>query len=283
VRVCEQQVSEQSVREQRTWRPPRLWRAALLLARLLVAVVARLRVSGEVPEQLRRGPLILAANHISPADPIVMTAACRSRGIAPRYLATAGLFRVRFVGAVMRHWGHLPVHRGTAEVTRVLPAAVAALASGSVLLVYPEGRIGLDAQLWPERGKTGAARLALATGATVVPVTQWGSHELVPYSAPRGLLRTLPATIRRRPVVRVHFGAPVDLSGLRDGVAGHAQRATDRIIDAIAADLRRLRGREQGAPYHVDPSRPRDDTRRRPRPGSCAADGSGQAGPRSIR
>jgi 1-acyl-sn-glycerol-3-phosphate acyltransferase len=258
------------------WRPPWLWRAASLLARLLVAAVARLQVSGAVPADARCVPLILAANHISPADPIVLTAACRSRGVFPRYLATAGLFRVRLVGAAMRHWGHLPVHRGTAEVTRVLPAAVAALAAGSVVLVYPEGRIGLDAQLWPERGKTGAARLALATGATVVPVAQWGSHELVPYSAPRGLLRTLPETIRRRPVVRVHFGAPVDLSGLRDGVAGDAQRATDRIIDAITTDLTRLRGHELGVPHHADPTRPRDSSRCRSRPGCGAADGSGR-------
>ncbi|MCM0678547.1 1-acyl-sn-glycerol-3-phosphate acyltransferase, partial [Micromonospora phytophila] len=60
------------------WRPPLIWRAAQLLARVVVALVARLRVTGEVPEALRRGPLILAANHISPFDPVVMAAACRA-------------------------------------------------------------------------------------------------------------------------------------------------------------------------------------------------------------
>jgi 1-acyl-sn-glycerol-3-phosphate acyltransferase len=251
----------------------------MLLARVLVALVGRLRVTGDVPDELRAGPLILAANHLSPADPIVLTAACRTRRVAPRYLATGGLFRAPVVGPVMRHWGHIPVHRGTAEVTTALPEAAAALAAGSVVLVYPEGRITLDPELWPERGRTGVARLALATGVTVVPVAQWGSHELVPYSAPRGVLRTLPGVLRRRPRIRVHFGAPVELRDLNDGVTGDALRATDRVLDAITADLRRLRGDELGTPRHLDPTRPRDRARSR-RPAPAAED---HGDPRHIR
>jgi 1-acyl-sn-glycerol-3-phosphate acyltransferase len=248
------------------WRPPHLWRLSMLLARILVATVARLRVTGDVPDGLRDGPLILAANHLSPFDPIALAAACCTRRVAPRYLATGGLFRAPVVGAAMRHWGHIPVHRGTDQVTRALPDTVAALAGGSVVLVYPEGRITLDPQLWPERGKTGVARLALATGVTVVPVSQWGTHEVVPYSAPRGLLRALPGTVWRRPVIRVHLGQPVELADLSERVAGHAQRATDRIIDAITAGLVPLRASEPGAPRHRDPSRPRDRRRSRPHP-----------------
>ena len=236
------------------------------LARVLVAAVARLRVTGDVPDRCRQGPLILAANHLSPFDPVALTAACRIRRLAPRYLATGGLFRAPVIGPVMRWWGHIAVHRGTAGVTRALPDAAAALAAGAVVLVYPEGRITLDPELWPERGRTGAARLALATGVTVVPVAQWGTHEVVPYGAPVGLLRALPAAVRRRPLIRVHFGDPVDLSGLSDGVAGHARRATDRILDAVGGHLAVLRGDEPGAPRHVDPTRPRDSSRSRPRP-----------------
>jgi 1-acyl-sn-glycerol-3-phosphate acyltransferase len=240
------------------WRAPPLWRAGQVAARALVAVLARLRVTGDVPAPLRRGgqvtgPLILAANHISPFDPIAMAAACRVRRIAPRFLATGGLFRAPIVGPVMRHWGHIPVHRGTATATRALPDAVRALAAGSVVLVYPEGGIGLDPGMWPERGKTGTARLALATGATVVPVAQWGAHEVVPYSAPRGLLRALPRTLLRRPVIRVRFGEPVDLSGL---TARQAVLATERIMDAITRTLATLRAGEPDRPRHLDPSRP---------------------------
>jgi 1-acyl-sn-glycerol-3-phosphate acyltransferase len=242
----------------------------MLLARVIVALVGRLRVSGDVPDSLRRGPLILAANHLSPFDPIALAAACHARRLAPRYLATGGLFRAPVVGAVMRHWGHIPVHRGTTEVARAIPDTAAALAAGAVVLVYPEGRITLDPELWPERGKTGVARLALTTGVTVVPVSQWGTHEVVPYRAPRGLLRALPGTVRRRPVIRVHFGAPVELGGLVSGSAGHAQRGTDRILDAITTGLMPLRADEPGTPRHVDLSRPRDPRRSRR-----------QAGPRS--
>src|SRR5690554_7216629 len=163
----------------------------------------------------------------------------------------------------MRHWGHIAVNRGTAEVVRALPEAARALAAGSVVLIYPEGRIGHDPHLWPERGGTGVAHLALATNTPVVPVAQWGSHEVVPYSAPRGLLRALPRTIRRRPVTRVHSGAPVDLDDLRAGVPGHARRATDRIVAATTRELARLCIDEPGRTRHVDPTRP---TRARPRP-----------------
>lgn len=71
--------------------------------------------------------------------------------------------------------------------------------------------------MWPERGKTGVARLALTSGATVVPVALWGAHEVLPYAAPKGLLGALGRALVRRPVVRVHFGTPVDLSGLSAG------------------------------------------------------------------
>ncbi|MPZ28785.1 MAG: 1-acyl-sn-glycerol-3-phosphate acyltransferase [Micromonosporaceae bacterium] len=243
------------------WRPPLLWRAAQLAARGLVAALARLRVTGDVParrwpDRSAPGPLILAANHISPFDPIALTAACRRCRIAPRFLAAAELFAHRVLGPVMRHWGHIPVHRGTPTATRALPEAAAALATGSVVVLYPEGGIGLDPGLWPQRGRSGVGRLALVTGAPVVPVALWGAHEVVPYTAPRGLLRALPSTIRRRPVVRVRFGAPVDLSGLRPDRPGDARRATDRIVAAITAQLAPLRVNEPDRPRHLDPTRP---------------------------
>jgi 1-acyl-sn-glycerol-3-phosphate acyltransferase len=185
-----------------------------------------------------------------------MAAACRVRRIPPRFLATGGLFRAPIVGPVMRHWGHIPVHRGSSSVTQALPDATQALAAGSVVLVYPEGGIGLDPGMWPERGKTGTARLALSTGATVVPVAQWGAHEVVPYSTPRGLLRALPKTLWRRPVIQVRFGEPVDLSDLRGHEPRDAQRATDRIMAAITRTLSELRADEPDRPRRIDPTRP---------------------------
>lgn len=255
------------------WRPPRLWRAAQLAARLVVGALARLEVTGDVPQRLRGGPLILAANHISPFDPLVLAAACRARGVSPRIMATGGLFRAPVVGAAMRHAGHIRVDRGTAAVGQALHDAADAVSAGSVILVYPEGRIGLDPGLWPERGKTGTARLAFACGAPVVPVAQWGSHEVVPYRAPKGMLAALWRSAWRRPVIRVHFGPPVDLGGVDPAVPGAARRATDGIIDAVTDALVPLRPDEPDRPRHVDPGRPVDVSRshRRRRAGGAAA------------
>jgi 1-acyl-sn-glycerol-3-phosphate acyltransferase len=251
---------------QTSWRVPWVWRFLLFIAPAVVFPVCRLRVSGEVPASLRHGPLILAANHVSPVDPFVMTAACRRAGLAPRFLATGGIFRAPVVGAVMRWSGHIRVERNSARVAQALPDAAAALAAGSVVLVYPEGRIGLDPWMWPERGKTGAARMAALSGAPVVPVAQWGAHEVLPYTSPVGLAASLWRAVRRRPVVWVRFGEPVDLSGLTGSAGARAMRATRLIIEGIDRTLEPLRAGEPEVPRFVDRTRPRDMSRVRPRP-----------------
>jgi 1-acyl-sn-glycerol-3-phosphate acyltransferase len=124
------------------------------------------------------------------------------------------------------------------------------------VLGYPEGRITLDPGMWPERGKTGLARIALGTGAPVVAVAQWGAHEVAAWGGVGPTVRALARALFRRPVVRVHFGAVVDLSGIDPAVPGAAQRATDRIIDAITAELRPLRADEPRLPRYIDPVRP---------------------------
>jgi 1-acyl-sn-glycerol-3-phosphate acyltransferase len=270
------------------WRAPLTWRVLLFLARVLIVPVCRLRVTGDLPPALRAGPVLLAANHIGPFDPVAITAACRVRRIAPRLMATGGLFRAPVVGSVMRATGHLRVNRRQADVGDVLHDVTAALEAGSIVLGYPEGRITLDPGMWPERGKTGLARVALRTGVPVVPVAQWGAHEVLAWGGFGSMLGTLLRALWRRPVVRVHFGTPVDLSDLLDrpphptGVghagAGHdtlqpdalrpgaAQRATDRIIDAITAELVPLRADEPRLPRFVDRARPLSTGRTHRRP-----------------
>ncbi|GIF47780.1 1-acyl-sn-glycerol-3-phosphate acyltransferase [Asanoa ferruginea] len=246
-----------------TWRPPRFWLFLQWLARFLMPILARVRVSGDVPEGLRHGPLILAANHISPFDPIVLTAATRVRRIAPRIMATGGLFRAPVVGRVMRAAGHIRVDRRTATVGDALQVAADAVKEGSVVMVYPEGRIGLDPTMWPERGKTGAARLAFASGAPVVPVAQWGSHEVVPYvTSFKGIVRGAARSMIHRPIIKVRFGAPIDLSDLVPGVPGSAQRATERIIEGLTTTLAAIRPDELEGPRFIDATRPVDVSRR---------------------
>jgi 1-acyl-sn-glycerol-3-phosphate acyltransferase len=242
------------------WRPPLVWRALQRLARVIVALVARLRVTGDVPDELRRGPLILAGNHIGNFDPIALAAATHTIGVHPRIMATGGLFRAPIVGPVLRACGHIRVNRtrvsaDEARAAAAIDEAADALAAGSVVAGYPEGRITLDPGMWPERGRSGLARLALTTGATVVPVAQWGSHEILRYQVSSGLWRTLWRDIRTRPVIRVHFGAPIDLSGLDPIARGDVRRATDRIIASLHNELIALRPDEPDRPRFVDPSR----------------------------
>ena len=257
------------------WRVPWLWRLALAISRLVIAPLCRLRVTGDVPDELRRGPLILAANHIGSFDPFVLVAACAKRRIAPRILATGGLFRAPIIGAAMRMAGHIRVDRRQANVIDALDIAGTALAERSVILAYPEGRITLDPGMRPERGKTGLARLAVATGVPVVPIAQWGAHLVLPWGAPRGMYGRIVWALVHRPIVRVHFGPPmylgdVGLGGVGLGVVGlggvaqgaHAIRlATDRIMDAIVEQLRALRTSEPRLPGWADPQRPLSNAR----------------------
>jgi len=111
------------MKEPGRWRPPPLWRFALAISGTVVGTVCRLRVTGDVPDGRRDGPLILAANHIGAFDPCVLTAACARRRLAPRILATGGLFRAPLVGAAMRASGHLRVDRRRPTVADALPVA----------------------------------------------------------------------------------------------------------------------------------------------------------------
>jgi 1-acyl-sn-glycerol-3-phosphate acyltransferase len=247
------------------WRVPLFWRFLLRISALVVGPVCRVRVSTTMPYEVTRGPLILAGNHIGLFDPLAATAACAQMRIAPRMLATGGLFRQPILGPLMRAAGHIPVDRGRVTVTNAVSDAEVALVQGSTIFIYPEGRIGLDPGLWPERARTGLARLALSTRAPVVPVAIWGSHRVVAYHGWPAMIRTLLASVWRRPIVKVHFGAPVDLSDLTLGTVGHVQRASDRIMDAIAAELARLRKDEPRLPRWRDHSRPLSLARARAR------------------
>jgi 1-acyl-sn-glycerol-3-phosphate acyltransferase len=236
------------------------------VARAACGVVGRLEVTGDVPGALRGTPVLVASNHIGTFDPIVLVAALRVRGLAPRLLAAAGLFRAPVVGPVLRACGHIPVNRRSASAADALHEAEAALAAGAVVAIYPEGRIGLDPAMWPERGKTGLARLALRTGATVVPVAQWGAHEVMAYDGVWAMVTSTVRAVFRRPVLRVHFGPPVDMSDLPATATGVALRATERIMSAISEALVPLRTDEPGSPRFVDPTRPLSTARCRKPP-----------------
>lgn len=243
---------------------PLLWRVLMRMDGWLVAMTGRLVVTGDVPAELRHRPVLLAANHIGVFDVFVLVAACRRLGVAPRFMATGGLFDTPVLGAALRACGHVRVDRGKGTVIAAMDLAVAALRNGDPVLCYPEGRISQDPGLWPERAKTGVARIALAAGAPVLPVSQWGAHEAVCWGTPtidgwsdlKPLVTSWLRALRTRPTFKVHVGPPVDLADLELRHAGDARRAHERIMRAITAGLVPLRPDEPDTPSFFDPTRP---------------------------
>jgi NTE family protein len=134
------------------------------------------RITGleHIPE---RGPVVLAANHISFLDPLVVAHMGDLRGRRVRFLAMAELFRKPFPRWFFCTLGHIPVERGSQAARSSLTAALAKLAAGECVGIFPEG--GLSRDLEPRPGQTGAARLAQWSGAPVVPIGIWGSQRLM--------------------------------------------------------------------------------------------------------
>ena len=116
--------------------------------------------------------------------------------------------------------------------------------------------MGLAADGWPERGRTGMARLALGLGVPVIPVSQWGAHEVLEYGNDWGKLRTALRAIVGRPALQVHVGPPVRLGDLQMGRVGDANQARDRIAAAITRGLVPLRASEEGRSHVTDLTRP---------------------------
>ena len=123
------------------------------------------------------GPLILASNHVSYLDPLTLGYVAAQQGRRVRFLAKAELFDKPGLGPLLRGAHQIPVNRGQGDAVGALSAAVAALAQGECVAVFPEGTISLD--LEPMRAKSGTARLALESGAPVVPVGLWGTHRIL--------------------------------------------------------------------------------------------------------
>jgi 1-acyl-sn-glycerol-3-phosphate acyltransferase len=105
--------------------------------------------------------------------------------------------------------------------------------------------------------RTGLARLALEADIPVIPVSQWGAHEVLQYANDRGKLRTALRAIRRRPALRVHIGPAVYLEDLQSGRVGDANRARARIAAALTRGLVPLRaGEPRDRIAFPDPTRP---------------------------
>lgn len=183
------------------------------------------------------GGAVVVANHVTYLDPLTAGHFVWNNGRVMRYLAKSGLWRNKLVGALLTSAGQIPVERGKHDAARAYDAAVAAVRRGEVVMVFPEGTLTRDPGLWPMRGKTGAARIALVTGCPVIPLGQWGAQAVLPRYRRR--LRLWP-----RRTVSVWAGRPVPLDDLLGQPIDAAllQVATDRIMAALTAIVADQRG-----------------------------------------
>src|SRR5690606_6576373 len=160
-------------------------------------------------------------------------------GRAPRFMTKESLFHVPVLGWLLRKTGMVPVSRGTSAVAakQTIEQSRALVDHGRGVIVYPEGTLTRDPELWPMRGKSGAVRLALSADMPVIPMAQWGTQKIMGRYQ-NGLSLWPP---RKR--VQVIIGDPIDLSDLKPRAHEPSAlvEATNRVMGAITALLEELR------------------------------------------
>ncbi|MEU4242090.1 lysophospholipid acyltransferase family protein [Actinoplanes sp. NPDC026619] len=179
----------------------------------------------------RTGGVIIVPNHVSHFDPLVVGYYIFGAGRWPRFLGKASLWRVPVMGPFLRKVQQIPVERGSVEAVKSLDVLIDALHQGGVVVIYPEGTTTKDPNLWPMRGKTGAARLALVTGAPVVPVANWGAERIFDP-------RTNRLSLRPRTPVTVTAGKPIDLSAWMG--AAPSRSILDQMTEHIMLEIQHL-------------------------------------------
>jgi 1-acyl-sn-glycerol-3-phosphate acyltransferase len=218
------------------------WLLKYVLLGPLLKLLFRPRVDGlgHVPAT---GPVILACNHLSFSDSIFTPLLVKRR---VTFVAKAEYFTGKGLkGRLMRMFfagtGTIPVDRSGGKAAQAaLDTLLRVLKDGGVAGIYPEGTRSPDGRLY--RGKTGVARLALESGALVVPVALLNTDEI----QPTGTL------IPKIKPVRIRFGQPLDFSRY---AAEREDRFVQRAVtDEIMYELMTLTGREYVDTYAVKPS-----------------------------
>ncbi len=211
------------------WRigPPIVGSACRLLFRL------RYRGVEHIPPW---GSAILAANHVSMLDGIVLALApARFRRRPCRFLVASEFFERPLLRFFLKRFRQIRVRRGEQD-TEALDEAIHTIRAGVLAGIFPEGRINEGTEL--QRGRSGTARIALATGAAVIPAGIWGTQDRYPKS---GLRRQRPWRTR----ITVSFGEPILPAGDADSPED-IQHFTDRVMAAIADQTARARADAEG-------------------------------------
>ncbi len=214
------------------------WRLGIALVGPVAALLFRIRVLGA--DRVPRGAAVVAANHISPLDGVLLGIATgRTARRMTRFLAAAEFFHGHWFSWVLRFYRQIPVRRGGRDAG-ALDRAVSTAAAGALVGIFPEGRVNPRPEAGLERGHTGVARIAIATSAPVVPVGIWGTQHRWSRA---GLSLGRPL----RPVVALAYGEAVAPHGDPSSVAD-LEAFTAEVMRAIEAQVRIARevaGRDQ--------------------------------------
>jgi 1-acyl-sn-glycerol-3-phosphate acyltransferase len=202
----------------------------------LLKALYRIRVEGleNVP---KRGPAILAANHLSFLDSFFIPLVVKRRKVT--YLAKADYFKTWKTSWFFKSAGQISCERGGGDKSQQsLEIALDVLKEGKLLGIYPEGTRSPDGYLY--RGRTGVARLALAAGVPVIPVGLVGTEKVMPKN------KKLPR-LWGRVEVKVRFGEPIDISR-------YAGQEKDRFVlrsltDEIVFEIMQLSGQQYKDEY----------------------------------
>jgi 1-acyl-sn-glycerol-3-phosphate acyltransferase len=183
------------------------------------------------------GPLIVVGNHLSYIDPFAHGYFVVKAGRRPRFLAKRELFDAPLVGTVLRGARQISVERGTGDRSPIEDAR-RAVELGEVVVIYPEGTTTTtNEDFSPGRGKTGAVRLAIATGIPILPVATWGGQFVWRKSGRQSLAFGRP--------IWVVAGEPFDPAERVDGAADarKVRTITDEMMGSLAALVDDLRDR----------------------------------------
>lgn len=180
----------------------------------------------------RRGPVLLAFNHISYLDPLAAAYAVDKAHRVPRFLAKSELFQDKKIAWVLKGAKQIEVKRGTSDAPMALDNALRSLEKGECVVVFPEGTITTDPDLQPMAAKSGIARLALATGAPVIPAGIWGTQNVWP----KGYAKNW----KPKQDVCVRVGTPLALNDLSNDPAGW-RTAGARVMEEIGRLIAGLR------------------------------------------
>lgn len=171
----------------------------------------------------RRGPLIVASNHLNNADPPIIAAALPRRAV---FMAKKEMFEWPVLSWLFKAFGAFPVRRGEVDLA-AMRRAMEELEKGMALMMFPEGTRSRDGKL--HRGRPGTAILAMKTGAPILPVAIYGTEHIKwPW------LFFKPLSIR---YVRVTIGEPFFLPKADRVTTKVAEEYTDIIMRRIAALL----------------------------------------------